>query len=290
MMDHMTCERFESRLADLLEGELDTVTRAAMEAHASRCDACGPLAADLRRLTSEAAALPLLRPSRDLWEGIEARIATPMVPLVVTRVAGHARSVLDPRLDRRVAWLAAAAAILVVATAGITHLATRRAYEAPAIVASAPALPAPVGERLRTVVEPAVPGPVRAGGGTSALASRDIEPPDVYELAERAARAATHAPATSAGAFGTQRRIIDSTFAAEIGVVEQILRTRRSDLDPATVEILERNLRLIDGAIRESRAALARDPGSAFLNEELTGTLNQKLELLRIAATLPART
>lgn len=290
MIDHMTCERFESQLADLLDGELDAVTRAAMEAHASRCDACGPLAADLRRLTSEAAALPLLRPSRDLWDGIEARIATPVVPLVVTGVAARPLSVIRSRFDGRLAWLAAAAAILVVATAGITHLATRRAYEAPAIVASAPARSAPVAERSRTVVEPAVPGPVRAGGGAAALASREIELPDVYELAERAARTAAPTPARNAGAFGTQRRTIDSTFAAEIGVVEQVLRTRRSELDSATVEILERNLRLIDGAIRESRAALARDPGSAFLNEEVTGALNQKLELLRIAATLPART
>ena len=288
-MDTMSCERFESRLADLLEGDVDAITRAAMESHAARCDTCGPLVADLRRLTSEAAALPLLRPSRDLWEGIEARIATPVVPLSVAR--GDARPVpmTHPRFDRRLAPLAAAAAILVVATAGITHLATRRAYESADTVASAPAVTAPVVERTFDAT-PAATDPSAPVNGTATLASRPTEQPDVYELAERAALAAPRTTATNAGDVDPQRRIIDSTYAAEIGQVERVLQSRRRELDPVTVEILERNLRLIDGAIRESRAALARDPGSAFLNEELTGALNQKLELLRIAATLPSRT
>jgi hypothetical protein len=46
---------------------------------------------------------------------------------------------------------------------------------------------------------------------------------------------------------------------------------------------------IIDGAIRESRAALARDPASALLNEQLTNALEQKVELLRAAVLLPVR-
>lgn len=288
MTDVMSCERFDSRLADLLEGEVDATTRAAMESHAARCEACGPLAAGLRRLTSEAAALPPLRPSRDLWDGIEARIATPVVLLTPGREDAHPVPVSHPIVDRRLAPLAAAAAILIAATAGITHLATRRAYESADTVVSATAVTGPVARRAASASAPVIDPPSAAGPGAT-LVSRAGESADVYQRAERAALAVARTTATVAGAGYPQRRIIDSTYAAEIGQVERVLRSRRRELDPATVEIVERNLRLIDGAIRESRAALARDPGSAFLNEELTGALHQKLELLRIAATLPSR-
>jgi hypothetical protein len=56
------------------------------------------------------------------------------------------------------------------------------------------------------------------------------------------------------------------------------------------VKIIEKNLLVIDKAIAESRAALAKDPHSRFLNEQLTRVLDQKVGLLRTAALLPART
>ncbi len=65
---------------------------------------------------------------------------------------------------------------------------------------------------------------------------------------------------------------------------------RRATLDTATIGVIERNLGIIDAAIRESRAALARDPASALLNEQLNNALEQKVELLRTAVLLPVRT
>jgi hypothetical protein len=62
---------------------------------------------------------------------------------------------------------------------------------------------------------------------------------------------------------------------------------RRSELDSSTVAVLERNLLIIDEAIRQSREALARDPNSPFLGRALTTALDRKLELLRTAALLP---
>jgi hypothetical protein len=55
------------------------------------------------------------------------------------------------------------------------------------------------------------------------------------------------------------------------------------------VVIVEKNLGIIDQAIQESRAALARDPASLYLNEQLNYVLEKKIELLRSAAALPSR-
>lgn len=71
--------------------------------------------------------------------------------------------------------------------------------------------------------------------------------------------------------------------------MRSVLRERRGQLDSATVRVLERNLKLIDDAITESRAALARDPESGLLADELTRAMRRKLELLRTAAAMPAR-
>jgi hypothetical protein len=76
---------------------------------------------------------------------------------------------------------------------------------------------------------------------------------------------------------------------SEIAAMRQILARRRGRIDPSTAAVLERNLRVIDQAIAESRAALAQDPNSGFLSEQLTRTLRRKLDLLRTAAALPAR-
>ena len=56
------------------------------------------------------------------------------------------------------------------------------------------------------------------------------------------------------------------------------------------MKIIEKNLKVIDAAIAESRAALAKDPHSHFLNDQLAHVLDQKVGLLRTAALLPTRT
>jgi hypothetical protein len=73
----------------------------------------------------------------------------------------------------------------------------------------------------------------------------------------------------------------------EIATLERIVATRRTELDPRTVRVLEQNLQLIDRAIAESRAALTADPASAFLSAQYTRAYSSKLTLLRDVATLP---
>lgn len=72
----------------------------------------------------------------------------------------------------------------------------------------------------------------------------------------------------------------------ELGV---ILAAERGRLRPETVAVLERNLAVIDAAITESRAALARDPANAELRRLFAAASRQKVELLqwvtRVAAS-----
>jgi anti-sigma factor RsiW len=84
----------------------------------------------------------------------------------------------------------------------------------------------------------------------------------------------------------------DSTAAYDQSVaqLQQALAAGRERLDTATVRVLEQNLAIIDRAIAEARAALARDPGSAYLNRHLAQTMRTKLELLRRAQIIAART
>jgi anti-sigma factor RsiW len=80
------------------------------------------------------------------------------------------------------------------------------------------------------------------------------------------------------------------TYEREIDGLRSIVRDRRSQLDPKTLTVIERNLSVIDSAIAESRAALRKDPKSAFLADQLDHALDTKLGLLRTVALLPART
>jgi putative zinc finger protein len=64
----------------------------------------------------------------------------------------------------------------------------------------------------------------------------------------------------------------------ELGI---ILAADRGRLRPETVALLERNLAVIDVAIAESRAALARDPANAELRRLFAAASRQKVELLQ---------
>lgn len=78
----------------------------------------------------------------------------------------------------------------------------------------------------------------------------------------------------------------DAQFNAAVTDLEQILRNERDRLDPRTVLVIERNLKAIDAAIQEARAALNDDPANAYLNSHLADARRRKLDLLRHATTL----
>ncbi|MBI4541713.1 MAG: hypothetical protein HY705_01650, partial [Gemmatimonadetes bacterium] len=77
------------------------------------------------------------------------------------------------------------------------------------------------------------------------------------------------------------------SYAPAIQQLEQLLATRRPQLDTATVHVLERSLQLIDSAIAQARSALAQDPDNGYLNGHLQRALDRKLDVLRRAALMP---
>jgi hypothetical protein len=162
---------------------------------------------------------------------------------------------------------AAAAAALVAATATITYTVARHSTGTPAqTVASNAAQPEQLAQPTPRVQPETVYVPVVAGASgasvKNASATREVE----------------------AVARQTER-----LYGREIDELENVIRVRRNDLDPHTLAIIESNVKLIETAIAQTRAALAKDPASGFLLEKLNSALDTKVELLRTAAQLPAR-
>lgn len=266
----LDCDGFAVVLADYLVGDAADGVRAAVEAHAGSCAACQQLLTDLNTVRVEAAALPLLMPSRDLWSGIAERIDARVLSLDASRTARD--------IPRRPAWLrpAIAAAALMVFTAGATYYITRASLSSAAstdVTASVPTAPKKVA--VVPAPEPAAPiVPTVSAAPSPATPTRLVSSP-------AKARPVNITPDVAAG---------DPVFASEIGKLRKIVRERRSQLDPKTVAVLEQSIAVIDSAIAQSRAALAKDPASGFLVTQLNHSLEKKVELLRTAALLPART
>lgn len=94
----------------------------------------------------------------------------------------------------------------------------------------------------------------------------------------------------SASTAGRERVSAAVTYGREIVRLEAFVRHRGDALDPATKAIIENSMRIIDSALVEARAALARDPASRFLSDQVDQTLEKKMELLRTVTLLAART
>jgi anti-sigma factor RsiW len=75
-------------------------------------------------------------------------------------------------------------------------------------------------------------------------------------------------------------------FETAMSSLEAEYRSRRDDLDPETIRVVERNLAIIDQAITEARDALAADPSSGFLSTHLANAMQQKMDLLRQASMI----
>jgi anti-sigma factor RsiW len=80
--------------------------------------------------------------------------------------------------------------------------------------------------------------------------------------------------------------LADPRYDEAIADLEQALQAGRSDLDPATVRVLEANLAAIDKAIADCRQALDADPANVYLNSHLADARQRKLALLRRATAL----
>ena len=280
MTTNITCEQFDARLPDYMEGDLTGDERDAFERHAESCAHCRPILEELSAIVASAGTLGSIEPSRDLWSGIESRIGTRVVPLGTRRPTPFVRAL-------------AAAVVLMAVTAGVTwELATRgndRGSRGPA--------PSAVASSSSDQSSPTGPGPVIVttppkvaindaldDGATNAAPAGAATTTASAHLAPRSGSAAVTAVRNGAPAASTA-----ALYDREITRLHSVIEQRRGELDPKTVAAIERSLAVIDTAIAQARSALAADPASRFLHGRLTDALDKKVELLRTTAMLPAR-
>ncbi|MCX6539061.1 MAG: zf-HC2 domain-containing protein [Acidobacteria bacterium] len=75
-------------------------------------------------------------------------------------------------------------------------------------------------------------------------------------------------------------RIADANYQQAITGLEKIVTSEQAALDPAVAATLQKNMGIIDQAIRESRAAIKSQPTSQLAQTSLFDALRQKVALL----------
>jgi anti-sigma factor RsiW len=110
---------------------------------------------------------------------------------------------------------------------------------------------------------------------------------------ERAARVAQSAerPPGTAGVTPASLDLAQAQAAFD-GARTQLLaalRARKGSLSPQTLNVVEENLKIIDRAVGEMQAALARDPGNRELPALLVTAYRQEIDLLQRVVQLPSR-
>jgi hypothetical protein len=250
--DAPDCARFDDALPDYLERTLDPESLAALDAHRASCPRCDALVRDLDAIRAEAAQLRPFAPSRDLWPGINASISTPVTSLTDARARRtHSRAWISTRV----------AAALILLTAGTTYVVARLTNQSPTQTT----------KQVATNTQPNQPGQTSQPSTTTPSATPSATPSTTTTPVARKLSA-------------------EATYAEEISALHTIVEQRTAQLDPHTRAVIEHNLQVIDSAIAESRRALAQDPHSALLADQLDQVLSTKMELLRTVALLPART
>jgi len=73
------------------------------------------------------------------------------------------------------------------------------------------------------------------------------------------------------------------------GQLLAVLDARRGSLPPDTVEVVERNMQVIDQAVRDIRTALSESPGDEALGQLLLATYRREVDLLQQVTRLPGR-
>ena len=278
------------RLSDLADGALAGAAREAVERHLAACAACRADADALRRVLAAAGAAPrAVEPPPEVWAGVRARVATARAAR-----AAHVRRTWW----RRPATLGAAAGLL--AAASLTLLVLRdlppaapdgspRSMdpERAAIIAFAektladPAYrpthhephPEILGsERLAAIVYVVLGR--RGDTGEWRVTRRPDAPEgqwvacDPYRACVEVVLPAARHARTADGAA----RELTSDLAVAAGGPDSLPLAARASLD--------RNLKIVESAIAEARAALASDPGNVAVADALGAAQERRVELL----------
>lgn len=209
----------------------------------------------------------------EMWGAIDARLASrDVIPLhAADRVPSRARHRAFPSW----ATMLIAASLLVIATASVTYVVTVRRVDAHHQVVSA----LPQSRRSDR------------GAPTSTVTEHmpNTDQSDAPPYAGGQYPSPSGVPVVNV--VNGQQPVQDwqpDVYDKEIAELQTVMKDKRAQLKPETIKTLEDNMKIIDEAIRQSRAALAKDPGSRFLSQQLDRARAKKISLLRTAALLPA--
>ena len=227
-------EEWTDKLSEYLDDELSPRERQAVESHLRGCAECAAVLDDLTRVVERAQRLDRRPPRADLWDGIAARIET--------------RGAAPRRVSFTLPQLAAAAVVLIAASAGIAWQFADRAAS-------------------RSDIARSTEAQSRASSGYEALAERQPS-------AERSNIDIAHVS------------FADAQYDEAVSDLEKALQNGRRRLDKTTIAIVEHNLQIIDQAIEQARQALETDPANDYLSGHLVEARRRKLDLLRRAAAL----
>ena len=131
----MSCRSYSEAIAEFVDGNLDPAKQRDLQRHVEGCPGCRALIADLKSIQAAAFTLERVELPPHILPSLRARLAEEPLP------ASRGRLIAFPQSRAAMgAWLSAAAALLVVTTAGIwslTQPADRHRDDASAQVAPA---------------------------------------------------------------------------------------------------------------------------------------------------------
>ncbi len=242
----MSCDKFSDSLGALIDGTISPDEKRALDEHLETCAACRTLAADLRRIHDEAVRLPRVDPPEALWTKVRARI----------EAQSQAPSGWRERLTTWVAGPAPRPAfgfrLAAVSSAIVLILAVATGY-------------------VLIHKQGAKPGTPAAGQAPEA------------QIGAPAGNAADQELVQS---VEMELRTAEEHYEKAIAGLEQIAKADEGSLDPQVAAVLQKNLGIIDQAIRDSRVALQSQPTSQVAQATLFEAFRRKVALLQDTITL----
>jgi anti-sigma factor RsiW len=113
----MSCRDYSEAIAEFVDGALDPARQRELERHVEGCAACRALVADLKSIQAAAFTLDRVELPPHILPALRARMAEEPIPASRGRLLAFPAS-----RPARLAWLAAAAALVVITAAGMLSL------------------------------------------------------------------------------------------------------------------------------------------------------------------------
>ena len=256
----MSCEDYNEAIGELVDGSIRPKAKEALERHLQTCHSCRSLVADLRRIHEAAASLPPTTPPLTLWPRIANRLKARGVEEGRAGQVGREGAGRPGWFGSLGGWImatparaavVASAAVLVLVVA--TALLLFRPGFGPWVTAPATGTP--------TATTPATaPGAAPGTAGTPPVNANDAKLVQSVEM---------------------ELSLAEQHYEKAIAGLEQIAKAGEGVLDPQIAATLQKNLGVIDQAIRDSRTALQSQPTSQLAQESLFEAFKRKVALLQ---------